>query len=77
MATDKKRIATYVTEETVKKFKIVSATKDKSMSEYTEILIKKAIEEYEYNNGEIKTEKNINIENSKGIIVGDNGTINM
>lgn len=54
MATDKKRIAAYVPEETVKKFKIVSATKNKSMSEYTAVLIEKAIDGYEVENGEIK-----------------------
>lgn len=54
MATNKKRIAAYVTEQTVKKFKIVSATKNKSMSEYTELLIQKAIEGYEVEHGEIK-----------------------
>ena len=53
MATDKKRIATYVTEETIKKFKIVSATKNKSMSEYAAILIEKAIEGYEVEHGKI------------------------
>ena len=87
MATTKKRIAAYVTEETVKKFKIVSATKNKSMSEYAEMLIQKAVEEYEQNYGIIKIEnqenattpKN-NIEtliNSGNVIVGDNSTINM
>lgn len=54
MATDKKRIAAYVPEETVKKFKVVSATKGKSMSEYTAVLIEKAIDGYEVENGEIK-----------------------
>lgn len=54
MATDKKRIAAYVPEEIVKKFKVVSATKGKSMSEYTAVLIEKAIDGYEVENGEIK-----------------------
>ena len=53
MSTTKKRIATYVTEETVKKFKLISATKDKSMSEYAEEIIKKEIEEYEKQNGKL------------------------
>lgn len=57
MATTKKRIAAYVTDETVKKFKIVSARKNKSMSEYTEMLIQKAIEGYEVEKGEIKIEE--------------------
>lgn len=57
MSTDKKRIATYVTQETIDKFKVVSATKKKSMSEYTAILIEKAIEGYEVEHGEIRIEE--------------------
>lgn len=57
MATTKKRIAAYVTNETVKKFKVVAATKNKSMSEYTETLIQKAIDGYEVEHGEIKVEE--------------------
>ena len=54
MSTDKKRIAAYVEEEIVKKFRVVAATKGKSMSEYTAILIEKAIEGYEIEHGKIK-----------------------
>lgn len=54
MSTDKKRIATYVSDDTVKKFKVVSASKNKSMSEYAAVLIEKAIEGYEVENGKIK-----------------------
>lgn len=57
MATTKKRIATYVTEETVQKFKVVSATKNKSMSEYAAVLIEKSIEGYELEHGKIIVEK--------------------
>lgn len=57
MSTDKKRIATYVTEETVNKFKVVAATKGKSMSEYAAILIEKSIEGYEVEKGEIKLDE--------------------
>jgi len=57
MSTDKKRIAAYVDQETIDKFKIVSATKGKSMSEYTAILIEKAIEGYEIEHGKIYIEK--------------------
>lgn len=57
MATDKKRIQAYVTEETLDKFKVLSAIKKKSMSEYASILIEKAIEGYEVEHGEIKTEE--------------------
>ena len=57
MATTKKRIAAYVTDETVKKYKIVAATRNTSMSEYTEQLIMKAIEGYEVEHGEIKVQE--------------------
>lgn len=57
MATDKKRIQAYVTEETLKKFKIVSATKNKSMSEYAALLIDRAVSGYEVEHGEIKIEE--------------------
>ena len=57
MATNKKRIATYVEDSTVKKFKVVAAMKGKSMSEYAEILIRKSIEGYEVEHGEIKVEE--------------------
>ncbi len=77
MATTKKRIAAYVTDDTVKKFKIVAATKNKSMSEYAELLIMKAVEGYEIENGIIKIEAGE--QSSKTINIGhDNvGTINM
>lgn len=57
MSTEKKRIATYVNEEVIKKFKVVSATKGKSMSEYAAILIEKSIEGYEVEHGKIKIEE--------------------
>lgn len=57
MATDKKRIQAYVTDKTLKKFKVVSATKNKSMSEYAALLIEKAVAGYEVENGEIKIEE--------------------
>ncbi len=63
MATTKKRIAAYVTDETVKKYKVVAATKNKSMSEYTEQLIIKAIEGYEVEHGEIRVKEENNSDN--------------
>lgn len=51
--TNKKRIATYTEAETIKKFKTISAIKDKSMSENLETLIIKEIENYEKENGTI------------------------
>ena len=57
MSTDKKRIQAYVSQETLDKFKVVSATKRMSMSEYASRLIEKSIEGYEVENGKIKIEK--------------------
>ena len=57
MSTDKKRIQAYVTQEILDKFKVVSATKGKSMSEYASILIEKSIEGFEIEHGKIKIEK--------------------
>lgn len=54
MPSNKPRIATYTTEESVRKLKIISAYCNKSMSEYMGYLIDKAIEEYEKEHGEIK-----------------------
>lgn len=58
MTTEKKRIQAYVTDDTIKKFKIVSATKNYSMSEYAAILINKAIEGYEVEHGKINIPPN-------------------
>lgn len=57
MGTDKKRIAAYVDEDIIKKFRIVAASKNKSMSEFTALLIEKAIEGYEVEQGIIKIEQ--------------------
>lgn len=54
MATDKKRVQAYVTQETLDKFKVVSAIKKMSMSEYSALLIEKSIEGYEIEHGKIK-----------------------
>ena len=57
MPTDKKRIQAYVTEETIPKFRIVTALKGyKSMSEYAGKLIEKSINEYEAQHGPIDLE---------------------
>lgn len=60
MSTDKKRVQAYVTQETLDKFKVVSATKKMSMSEYSALLIEKSIEGYEIEHGKIVIEE-INI----------------
>ena len=58
MSTEKKRIQAYVTEETVPKFRILTALKGKrSMSEYAGELIVKEIEKYEEKNGKINVEE--------------------
>lgn len=51
MPSNKPRIATYTDDDTVKKFKVVAAYHDMSMSEFTHYLIKKAIENHEKENG--------------------------
>ncbi len=54
MATDKKRIQAYVNENTIPKFRILSALNGyKSMSEYAGMLIEKEIETYEAEHGPI------------------------
>lgn len=61
MPTEKKRIQAYVDENTIPKFRIITALKGKrSMSEYAGELIKKEIEEYEKKYGKIE----ITIDNS-------------
>lgn len=54
MPSDKPRIATYTTKENISKFRIIAATKGKSMSEYLSCLIEKSIIEYENENGKLK-----------------------
>ena len=55
MGTDKKRIQAYVTEETIPKFRIITALMGKkSMSEYAGELIQECINKYEAEHGEIK-----------------------
>lgn len=54
MPSNKPRVATYTTEKNIRKLKVISAYCNKSMSEYIEYLIDKAIEEYECKNGSIQ-----------------------
>lgn len=56
MSTDKKRIQVYVTQDTLDKFKVLSATKRMSMSEYAAKLIEKSIEGHEVEHGTIHVE---------------------
>ena len=58
MSTNKKRIQAYVTEETIPKFRIITALKGKkSMSEYAGELIESEIRKWEEKNGEIHIEE--------------------
>lgn len=59
MSTDKKRVQAYVNQETLDKFKVVSAIKGMSMSEYSALLIEKSIEGYEIEHGKIIIDKKI------------------
>lgn len=56
MPSNKPRIATYTTEENVRKFKIISAYKGKSMSDYLSDIIDNTIQSFEAEHGEIKIE---------------------
>lgn len=53
MSSNKPRIATYTTESTVRKFKILAAYNNMSMSELNHCLILNAIEDFESEHGEI------------------------
>jgi hypothetical protein len=54
MPSDKPRIATYTDNITVKKFKVVSAYNDLSMSQYLSQIIEDSIKDFENVHGEIK-----------------------
>ena len=54
MPSQKPRITVYTDEETNLKLAYISKLENRSSSNYTEYLIKKAIQEYEKNNGELK-----------------------
>lgn len=56
MPSNKPRIATYTTDENIKKFRIIAAYKGKSMSDHLSDLITESIEKFEAENGEIKIE---------------------
>lgn len=53
MPSDKPRIATYTTQTQLKKFKIISAYNNKSMSEYLSQIINETITDFEKINGPI------------------------
>lgn len=53
MPSTKPRIATYTTENNIRKLKVLSAQNNKSMSEYLNFLIEKAIQDHENKHGEI------------------------
>lgn len=53
MPSNKPRIATYTTDNNLKKFKIIAAYQNKSMSEYLSLLIDKSIKDFESEHGEI------------------------
>ena len=56
MPSNKPRVATYTSDENVKKFRIIAAYKGKSMSDYLSDLITESIDKFEAENGEIKIE---------------------
>ena len=54
MPSQKPRISTYTDEKTIRKFKIIAAYNNVSMSDYVKQLINDAIEKHEAQHGEIK-----------------------
>ena len=91
MGSIKPRVATYTSEENIRKFKIISSYNNKSMSLYLEYLIEQAILDFENEHGEIEikdigiSDDNIeeNSKDSKNIIIqnvsqnGDQNSINI
>lgn len=59
MPSGKPRIATYTSEEIIKKFRIVAAYKGKSMSDYLSQLVHMAIVEFELEHGVIEIDEGI------------------
>ena len=54
MPSNKPRIATYTSQESVDKFKVIASLNRMSMSEYLNYLVEKSISDYETEHGEIK-----------------------
>ena len=52
--TEKPRLGTYTEKKVIEKFKIIAKKNSRSMSQMIEYLVKREIEEYEKENGEIK-----------------------
>lgn len=78
MPSKKPYIMIRTNQEIINKFQEIAESENRSMSNMGEILIIKAIKDYEAEHGEIKAEeKSINVHHNKGVIIGDNGTINM
>lgn len=53
MPSNKPRLMTYTTDETIKKFEYIANQENRSMSKELEYIIKLYIQEYEKNNGTI------------------------
>ena len=86
MPSQKPRIATYTKPINVRKFKIVSAFNNTSMSDFMEFLIEKSITDYENEYGEIilkseqeseENEEAKKVEAKNIIQNGDNNSINI
>lgn len=67
------------------KIKIIAQKENRKISQQYEIIVRNFINDYEAVHGEIKLEssaeqekvKNIEVQNSTGVIIGNNSTINM
>lgn len=81
MPTKKPRIQTILDEIDYKKFQYLCKQESRTESKLAALVIKKYLKEYENLNGEIKIEeqesgreKNIQIQNSNGVVIGDNNS---
>lgn len=57
MPSDKPKVMTYTTEDISEKFKIVAQSENRSVSKQLEYLIKRNIEQYEREHGEISVSR--------------------
>lgn len=79
MPTKKPRIQTILDEIDYKKFQYLCKQENRTESKLASLIIKEYLKEYENIYGEIKIEEqkrknNINVQNSSGIVIGNNNS---
>lgn len=83
MPTKKPRIQIILEKETYEKFQELCNIDCRTESQLGKFIVTKYIEKYESEHGEIKVEEkpvpkqSISIENNHGVVMGDNGSVNM